>query len=108
MIEEKFIQSQKKKIEKDIKRLEVEVKENKKYLEIGSSNEDNALEFEAFEERQALVKSAEKDLKDLKGAIKRIEGGKYGICEVGSEPIETERLKVYPAATTCVNHAKER
>lgn len=108
MIDEKFIESQKKRIEKDVKRLEGEIKENKKYLEIGSSNEDNALEFEAFEERQALVKSAEKDLRELKAALKRIEERKYGVCEIGGEQIETGRLKAYPAATTCVTHAKRR
>jgi len=106
MIDEKFIKQQKEKIEKDITRLEADVKSNKKYLEIGSSNEDNALEFESFEERQAFIKSAEKDLKELREAIKRIEIGKYGICEVGGEEIEKGRLKAYPAATTCVEHSE--
>jgi len=108
MINEKFTLQQKKLIEKAIKRLEGEVKENKKYLEIGSSNEDNALEFEAFEERSALTKSAQKDLKELKDALKRIDEGKYGICTIGGEEIEAGRLKAYPAAKTCVTHAKNR
>jgi len=108
MIDEKFISDQRKRIEKNVERLEAEIKENKKYLEIGSSNEDNALEFEAFEERQAIVKSAEKDLKELKTALKRIGEGKYGVCEIGGEQIEAGRLKAYPAATTCVTHAKGR
>lgn len=108
MINRKFISQQKKLIEKIAKRLEGEIKENKKYLEIGSSNEDNALEFEAFEERSALTKSAQKDLKELKAALKRIDEDKYGICVIGGEEIESGRLKAYPAATTCVTHAKNR
>ncbi len=108
MINEKFILQQKKLIEKVVKRLESEIKSNKKYLEIGSSNEDNALEFEAFEERSALTKSAQKDLKELKDALKRIDEGKYGVCVIGGEQIESGRLKAYPAAATCVTHAKNR
>lgn len=108
MIDEKFIAEQKRLIEKAIKRLEGEIKEKKKYLEIGTSNEDNALEFEAFEERSVLNKSAQKDLKELKEALHRIEKGKYGICTIGGEEIERGRLKAYPSATTCVSHAKIR
>ena len=108
MIDEKFIEKQRKIIEKNIKRFDDEIKENKSYLEIGSSNEDNALEFEAFEERQALVKSAKKDLKDLKAALKKIDEGKYGVCSVCGEKIDAGRLEAYSSATTCVIHAKNR
>jgi len=107
MIDEQFIKAQKKKIETLVKRLEEEIKTNKKYLDIGSSTDDSALEFEAFEEKQALLKSAQKDLKELKAALKRIDEGKYGICEVGGEQIEKGRLNAYLAATTCVTHAKK-
>jgi len=106
MIDEKFIQSQKKIIEKDIKRLESEIKENRKYLDLGTTNEDNALEFEALEEKQAFVKTAEKDLGELRNALKRAEAGKYGLCLKCGKPIEIGRLKAYPAASCCVTHAK--
>lgn len=108
MIDDKFIKKQKKIIEADIKRLEGEIKSYKKFSDIGSTNEDSALEFEAFEEKLALSKTAEKDLKELKRALQRIEEGKYGICQKGGEPIELGRLKVYPAAMLCATHAKAK
>jgi len=108
MIDEKFIKRQKRLIENDIKRLEGEIKGYKKYSSIGDTNEDNALEFEAFEEKLALLKTAEKDIKELKEALRRIEQGKYGICEISGEQIESARLKVFPAATRCATHAKSK
>ncbi len=37
-------------------------------------------------------------------ALKKIEQGAYGICEVGGEPIEEERLRANAAARTCKAH----
>jgi len=106
MIDEKFIQKQERKIERDIARLKSEIEKDKKYLEIGTTNEDNAMEFEVFEEKRAYARNAEKELEDLERALKKIKKGKYGICEKCGEPIEKGRLKAYPAATHCVTHAK--
>jgi RNA polymerase-binding transcription factor DksA len=108
MLDEKFVKKQKKIVESDIARLEKEVAANRKYYNIGSNNEDNTLEFEAFEEKLALTKNDEKELKELKKALARIEEGKYGICQKCGEPIELGRLKAYPAATYCATHAKTK
>ncbi|MDH4358603.1 MAG: hypothetical protein OEV37_01470 [Candidatus Berkelbacteria bacterium] len=108
MISQKLLKSLKKAIKFDIKRLEGEVKEYRKFKHLGTTNEDNALEFEAFEESLSLSKLAEKELKELKKALERIEEGKYGICKKCSGVIEAGRLKVYPAATTCATHAKDK
>ncbi|MBU6214267.1 TraR/DksA C4-type zinc finger protein [Patescibacteria group bacterium] len=35
-------------------------------------------------------------------ALRRIEKGAYGICEVCGEAIEEKRLEADPAATTCI------
>lgn len=40
-------------------------------------------------------------------AIKRIKEGTYGICEIGGEKIEEDRLEVNPAARTCKAHMEE-
>ena len=37
-------------------------------------------------------------------ALERIEKGTYGICEVGNEEIEEDRLNANPAARTCKAH----
>ena len=108
MIENEFIQNQKKVIESDIKRLDKEVASNSKFEDIGSNNEDSALEYESFEEKLALNKTAEKDLGELKAALKQIENGTYGICKKCGQEIERGRLKAYPAATYCVTHAQKK
>jgi RNA polymerase-binding transcription factor DksA len=108
MLDEKFIAKQKKIIEKNVERLEKEVTQNKKFEEIGGSPDDTTQEFEAFEEKQALLRSAQRDMKDLKASLKRIDEGKYGVCSVCGEPIEKGRLEAYPAATTCVTHAGKK
>jgi RNA polymerase-binding transcription factor DksA len=37
-------------------------------------------------------------------ALSRIKKGTYGVCEVGGEKIEEERLEADPSATTCIKH----
>jgi len=107
MIDKKFIASQKVVIERAIDRLSKQIAQSKAYANIGSSNEDNALEFEAFEEKLALNKTTEKELVELKEALKRIEDGKYGFCAKCGEQIEAGRLKTYPEAEFCATHAKK-
>ena len=108
MVDKKFIESQKRSIEKDLARLEDDVKRGRKFSDIGSTNEDNALEFEAFEENLALSKNAIREVKELRRALKKIEKGTYGICQKCGRTIERGRLKAYPAAAFCATHAKEK
>jgi RNA polymerase-binding transcription factor DksA len=60
--------------------------------------------FEGFEENNAIMNQIENRYNEVKAALERIEKGAYGICEVGGEPIEPERLDANPAATTCEKH----
>lgn len=73
-----------------------------------SPADDNEMadNIEAFEENTAILKQLEIRFNELKDALKRIADGKYGICEVGGEVIEEERLDANPAATTCKKHMK--
>jgi RNA polymerase-binding transcription factor DksA len=44
---------------------------------------------------------------EIKSALKKIEEsapGAYGLCEVGGEQIEEDRLEANPAARTCKAH----
>jgi len=106
MLEEKFVQENKKIIEEKIAKLKNEIARYKKYSELGNSDSESALEFEQFEGNLALMENAEKELADLEGALLRINQNKYGKCSVCNQPIERGRLKAYPAATECVTHAK--
>lgn len=67
---------------------------------------DFADSIEEYEENTAILKQLEIELNNVKDALKKIEEGTYGICEVSGEPIEKERLEAYPAAKTCTKHSK--
>jgi DnaK suppressor protein len=38
----------------------------------------------------------------LERAIERLDAGRYGTCESCGDPIPSERLELFPSATTCV------
>lgn len=58
----------------------------------------------AWERQQlaALLDSARTRLAALDLAIRRVEGGEYGRCEVCGRAIPDERLEAIPTASTCV------
>lgn len=62
----------------------------------------------AWERQQlaALLDTARSRLAALDLAIRRIEGGDYGRCEVCGRPIDPERLDLLPTASTCVGCAR--
>lgn len=55
-----------------------------------------------------ITKSEQETLRKIDDALRRIEEGNYGLCEVCGESIETDRLEVIPYTTLCIKHAKER
>ncbi|MCX6701882.1 MAG: TraR/DksA C4-type zinc finger protein [Candidatus Zambryskibacteria bacterium] len=73
-------------------------------------DEDNADEFdvaddlEQFENNKAELNELEIQLNNVKNAIKKIEDGKYGLCEVCGKPIELDRLEANPSAKTDKEH----
>jgi DnaK suppressor protein len=62
---------------------------------------DLADRSEDFEERSGILDPLEKRLADINKALKKIEDGNFGICEVCGKKIEEDRLEINPAATTC-------
>ncbi len=59
---------------------------------------------EEYEGRAAVEVTLENHLQNIDAALKRIENGTYGVCEIGGEAIEEDRLEANPAATTCKAH----
>ena len=61
----------------------------------------------AFERAQiaSLLEQARGHLADLDQAIRRIEAGTYGRCELCGQPITAQRLAARPAARTCIGCA---
>jgi DnaK suppressor protein len=79
-------------------------------LELVNENMDDndaADRFEDFEERTSIVNTFQARLTDINDALKKIEEGKYGFCEISGEPIEDARLVANPAARTCKLHINE-
>ena len=50
-----------------------------------------------------LEENSETVLREIDGALARIENGTYGICETCGEPISLERLEAMPWATQCID-----
>lgn len=108
-------------------KLETELSLIEKELnEVGRRNPDNTEDWEAepeddtdsadpneaadkveeYEGNTAVLKDLEIRYNDIKDALAKIKKGTYGICEVGGEPIEKERLEANQAARTCKKHMK--
>lgn len=61
----------------------------------------------AFERSQAdhAADSARRRLAAVESALRRVEDGTYGVCEVCGRPIGEGRLEALPAAARCVRCA---
>jgi len=62
----------------------------------------------AFERARvgALLEQSRVHLTDIDDAVRRIDEGRYGFCEVCGEPIGAERLAARRVARTCIRHAR--
>lgn len=74
-------------------------------LEIDTADETEiADKMEEYEENTAVMSNLEVRYNEIKSALQKIADGTYGICEIGSEQIELDRLEANPAAKTCKEH----
>lgn len=69
-----------------------------------SDTNDTATDIQGYEDNTAILKDLEIRYNEVIAALKRIEEGTYGICEVSGEAIEQDRLDADPAARTCLAH----
>ena len=60
--------------------------------------------IEGYEGNTGILKELEIRYNGVLAALARIDAGTYGVCAVGGEAIEDERLSADPAATTCKEH----
>ncbi|MDP2689704.1 MAG: TraR/DksA C4-type zinc finger protein [Deltaproteobacteria bacterium] len=54
----------------------------------------------------AIADIRREELEKMDAALRQLEDGTYGVCEVCGEEIDEERLKVISFATTCVKCQK--
>jgi|AntRauTorckE6833_2_1112554.scaffolds.fasta_scaffold00494_14 RNA polymerase-binding transcription factor DksA len=59
---------------------------------------------EDWNERRASLSELETRYQNIKRALRKIEDGTFGVCEISNEPIEEDRLEANPAARTCKAH----
>jgi len=79
--------------------------------EIGSGGTDNHLGDTASatydrELDEGLEEGVRDRIAEIDAALKRIDDGTYGRCEVGGEEIPVERLRAIPWATRCIDHQR--
>lgn len=58
-------------------------------------------------ERAATLASLETKYRIVLHALKKIENGTYGVCEISGQMIEPQRLLANPSARTCKAHMNE-
>ena len=78
--------------------------------ETGESEADENIvadRIESLDERVSTLALLETEYNNINVALKKIEGGTFGICEVGGEAIEPDRLDALPSARTCIAHKEE-
>lgn len=61
-------------------------------------------EVEESDERQALVATLEPRYNNVMRALKKINEGTFGVCEICGAPIEIDRLEANPSARTDKSH----
>jgi len=61
----------------------------------------------AFERQHAaaLLEAAREQVAALDDALRRLDEGRYGVCDRCGQPIGAERLAARPAAVTCIRCA---
>jgi len=69
---------------------------------------DAARALAEVETHAGLIERAEYRLKAIAAAFRRVEEGRYGICEECGEDIAVERLTVLPFAAYCVDCQSKR
>jgi RNA polymerase-binding protein DksA len=76
--------------------------------EVGSGGADNHLGDTATatydrELDEGLAEGAQQTLAEIDAALKRIDDGTYGVCEVCGKPIGEERLRAIPWTRYCID-----
>ena len=78
--------------------------------EISSYDQHQAdMGTETFEREKdlSILEQVEAELADVEHALRRLDEGTYGTCEVCGKPIPDDRLEAMPAARLCLAHQAE-
>ncbi|MCU1449793.1 MAG: regulatory, yteA family protein [Acidimicrobiales bacterium] len=84
--------------------------ESESISELSSVDQHQAdLGTETFEREKdlSILEQVDAELADVEHALKRLDDGTYGTCEVDGKPIPEERLEALPATRFCLEHQSE-
>jgi RNA polymerase-binding transcription factor DksA len=70
--------------------------------DMGNDEDEAASEVEEYVDNLGVENNLETQLGEVTAALKRIEGGTYGICEESGQDISVERLEAYPSARKAI------
>lgn len=76
--------------------------------EVRSDPADAGFAISALDQVGHLARNAQEILEQVERALRRMEDGTYGICELCGDPIAKGRLEALPHATTCTGEHDRR
>jgi RNA polymerase-binding transcription factor DksA len=90
-----------------------EISKEDPFKDLERVNDNAAPDIEADEQfgharTSALKSEIGRATIQIRKALTRIKIGKYGICEVCGQMIDTDRLMIYPEATLCTKDARKK
>jgi DnaK suppressor protein len=94
-----------KRLHQELSQLETDAQPNDARRE-GSpfgKREEEAEESLAIEKRLALEKRIGGTLAEIEQALRKLDAGTYGLCDVCGKPIPADRLEALPQATLCMD-----
>lgn len=103
----KLLEDERERLMRASGRLEADTSEGSDELAHGVDNHlgDDASETYDRELEDGLDEGVRDTLRQIDGALQRIDDGTYGVCEIDNKPIPEDRLRAIPWTTRCIEHA---
>ncbi|MFA6132137.1 MAG: TraR/DksA family transcriptional regulator [Patescibacteria group bacterium] len=79
---------------------------NSDFPNMGDSEDENAAEVAQFTDNLSLEDELEHALRDVEGALKRVENNTYGLCSYCKQEIDEKRLRARPTSSSCIQCKK--
>ena len=79
-----------------------------KFEQIGSHQDENAIEVSNYEDNLSVEHELEKELETIEGALKKTSENTYGICSKCGKQINPKRLEAMPEANLCIECSSKK
>lgn len=97
----------------DMQKIKKEIASEDPFRNMDRVNDNAATDIEADEQNGhartfAIKTEMSRGVVQIRKALSRIKLGKYGVCEVCGNMIDTDRLMIYPEATLCAKDSARK